>query len=67
MRPALSTLHPEQIMATRAKLFVGQVPAIYEEHQLRPVFAEYGQILDLAILRDKMTGQSKGAAFVTCM
>ena len=36
-----------------AKLFVGQVPKQINEDQLRPIFQEYGEIVELAILRDK--------------
>ncbi len=42
------------------KLFVGQVPRNWEAEQLRPVFEPYGEIQDLSILKDRVTGQHKG-------
>ena len=45
------------------KLFVGQVPRNWEAEQLRPVFEPYGEIQDLSILKDRVTGQHKGWKF----
>eukprot|EP01064_Diplonema_japonicum_P010794 TRINITY_DN18030_c1_g1_i1.p1 TRINITY_DN18030_c1_g1~~TRINITY_DN18030_c1_g1_i1.p1 ORF type:complete len:446 (+),score=106.12 TRINITY_DN18030_c1_g1_i1:388-1725(+) len=47
-----------------AKLFVGQVPAICSEDQLSAIFGQFGEILDISIMRDKTTGRSKGSAWV---
>jgi RNA recognition motif-containing protein len=47
------------------KLFVGQIPKDMDEEALRPVFAEYGPIFDLTVIRDKGTGQHRGCAFLT--
>ena len=47
------------------KLFVGQVPKIYEENDLFPYFSKYGAMEDVTIIRDKHTGQHRGCAFVT--
>mmetsp|Transcript_34406 Transcript_34406/g.55660 ORF Transcript_34406/g.55660 Transcript_34406/m.55660 type:complete len:466 (+) Transcript_34406:209-1606(+) len=47
-----------------SKLFVGQVPRNATEEQLFPTFAAYGNVLEVSILRDRNTGQSKGCAFV---
>lgn len=46
-----------------SKLFVGQVPAVATEKQLRPVFEPYGELLEVKIMRDSM-GRSKGSAWV---
>lgn len=46
-----------------AKLFVGQIPKHINEDQLRPIFQEYGEIVELAILRDKFTQVHKGLLF----
>lgn len=46
-----------------SKLFVGQVPAMATEEQLRPVFEPYGNLLEVKIMRDSL-GRSKGSAWV---
>ena len=46
------------------KLYVGNLSYSTTEDQLRDLFAESGEISDLAIITDKFTGQSKGFAFV---
>jgi CUG-BP- and ETR3-like factor len=51
--------------ADPVKLFVGQVPRSMEEADLFPVFEKYGPMEDVAIIRDKHTGQHRGCAFVT--
>lgn len=47
------------------KLFVGQVPQTYGDPELRAVFEKYGTLVDCVVLRDKMSGRSKGCGFVT--
>ncbi|CAM9112152.1 unnamed protein product, partial [Ectocarpus fasciculatus] len=47
------------------KLFVGQIPKHMEEEDLRPVFEEFGEIFDLAVIRDKISGLHRGCAFLT--
>lgn len=42
------------------KLFVGQIPKHMEEDDLRPVFEEFGEIFDLAVIRDKISGLHRG-------
>ncbi|KAH0488287.1 MAG: hypothetical protein KVP17_003603, partial [Porospora cf. gigantea B] len=46
------------------KLFVGRVPRSYDEDGVKPIFEEYGAVLEVAIIRDKQTGVHKGSAFV---
>lgn len=46
-----------------AKLFVGQLPKHINEDQLRPIFQEYGDIVELVILRDRFTQVHKGMLF----
>lgn len=46
------------------KLFVGNIPRNYTEDQLRPFFETVGQVVELVIVRDKHTHESKGSAFV---
>ena len=47
------------------KLFVGQIPRIMTQDAARAMFVPYGAIFDFTLLRDRMTGQSRGAAFLT--
>uniref|UniRef100_A0A1B6DZT0 RRM domain-containing protein n=1 Tax=Clastoptera arizonana TaxID=38151 RepID=A0A1B6DZT0_9HEMI len=47
------------------KMFVGQIPRTMDENDLTKMFSEYGRIHQINVLRDKVTGQSKGCCFVT--
>lgn len=42
------------------KMFVGQVPKSMDEDQLKEMFEEYGRVHTINVLRDKVTGVSKG-------
>lgn len=50
----------EQPDADYIKMFVGQVPKSMDEDQLRKMFEEYGRVHSINVLRDKVTGVSKG-------
>lgn len=45
------------------KMFVGQVPKTMDENQLREMFEEFGRVHSINVLRDKVTGVSKGKTF----
>jgi RNA recognition motif-containing protein len=45
------------------KLFVGQVPAVCTEEQLRPLFSQFGRLLEIKIMREP-NGRSRGSAWV---
>ncbi|HEX6930366.1 MAG TPA: RNA-binding protein [Gammaproteobacteria bacterium] len=47
------------------KLYVGNFPYSVDEDQLRDLFSPYGEIEDLAMIKDRDTGRPKGFAFVT--
>ncbi|XP_071544570.1 CUGBP Elav-like family member 1 isoform X31 [Panulirus ornatus] len=47
------------------KMFVGQIPRSMDENDLRKMFEEFGEVYQINVLRDKVTGQSKGCCFVT--
>lgn len=49
-------------MAT--KLYVGGLSYNTTEDQLRELFAQYGAVSSVAIIKDRDTGQSKGFGFV---
>lgn len=46
------------------KLFVGSVPRTITEDEVRPMFAEHGNVLEVAIIKDKRTGNQQGASCV---
>lgn len=46
------------------KLFIGNVPKSYTSEHLRPIFSSIGTVVELVIVRDKITDESKGSAFV---
>ncbi|KAL3618138.1 hypothetical protein CASFOL_038459 [Castilleja foliolosa] len=45
-------------------VYVGGIPFDLTEGDLLAVFAEYGEIVDVNLVRDNGTGKSKGFAFV---
>ncbi|XP_072992276.1 zinc finger CCCH domain-containing protein 25-like [Typha latifolia] len=47
-----------------AYIFVGGIPFDLTEGDLLAVFAQYGEIVDVNLVRDKGTGKSKGFAFL---
>ncbi|GFR49895.1 hypothetical protein Agub_g12000 [Astrephomene gubernaculifera] len=46
------------------KLFVGNVPKSCTEEQLLPLFQTIGKVVELVIVYDKITHESKGSGFV---
>ena len=57
-RESLPTRHSAR------KLFVGQIPFTMEQPELKEVMSEFGKVVDMMILRDRMSGTHKGCAFV---
>lgn len=49
-------------MATR--IYVGGLPYATTDQQLRELFSGYGNVVSAQVIVDKMTGRSKGFAFV---
>ncbi|XP_052207022.1 flowering time control protein FCA [Diospyros lotus] len=47
-----------------AKLFIGSVPKTATEEDIRPLFEEHGNVLEVALIKDKRTGQQQGCCFV---
>lgn len=56
---------PEMPDPDYIKMFVGQVPRNMDENDLRQMFEEFGRVHQINVLRDKITGVSKGCCFVT--
>jgi len=46
------------------KLFIGNLPYSTTEDQLRDLFSQFGEITDLKLITDRMSGRSRGIAFV---
>ncbi|XP_054718864.1 heterogeneous nuclear ribonucleoprotein R-like isoform X1 [Uloborus diversus] len=47
------------------EVFVGKIPKTIYEDELIPVFEKCGQIWDLRLMMDPLTGQNRGYAFIT--
>lgn len=48
-----------------ARLYVGNLAYSTSEAELRSLFAQAGTVVDVALIKDRDTGQSKGFGFVT--
>lgn len=46
------------------KLYVGNLPNALTEQELHEVFAPFGEIKSVNIIKDKFTGESRGFGFV---
>jgi cold-inducible RNA-binding protein len=55
----------EQQPATNSKLFVGNLSFNVTENDLQEAFAAHGTIVESNLMMDRMTGRSRGFAFVT--
>jgi len=47
------------------KIYVGNLPYSISEEKLKELFAEYGEVSEVVIIKDKYSGRSKGFGFVT--
>jgi cold-inducible RNA-binding protein len=47
------------------KLYVGNLSFDTTENDLQDLFEKHGQVSDVALINDKMTGPSRGFGFVT--
>lgn len=48
-----------------SKLYVGNLSYQTRQEDLADAFAQYGEIADVKIIQDRMTGRSRGFGFVT--
>lgn len=46
------------------KLFVGSLPWAVDDARLNDLFAPFGEVVSATVLRDRMTGRSRGFGFV---
>jgi len=49
----------------KKKLYVGNLPWSVTGDSLRELFAQFGEITDVVVITDRMSGRSKGFGFVT--
>ena len=47
-----------------SKLYVGNLPYNITEDELRTLFAQAGEVKEVAVITDRATGRSKGFGFV---
>ncbi|MGB8356578.1 MAG: RNA-binding protein [Chthoniobacteraceae bacterium] len=47
------------------KLYVGNLSFDTTENDLQDLFAQYGEVREVALIQDKMTNRSRGFGFVT--
>ena len=47
------------------KLYVGNLSFETTENDLQELFEQHGKVSDVALMMDRMTGKSRGFAFVT--
>lgn len=46
------------------KLFIGNLPFRTTEEELQELFGQYGELVEVKLISDRMTGRSRGIAFV---
>lgn len=51
-------------MENKKKLFVGNLPWSMTQDGIQELFSEFGEITQVSLITDRMTGRSKGFAFV---
>ncbi|XP_024933037.2 flowering time control protein FCA isoform X1 [Ziziphus jujuba] len=56
--------HMDSVIASHAKLYVSQVPRTASVDDIRPLFEQFGNIVEVVILKDKRTGYQQGSCFV---
>ena len=47
-------------MEASPKIFIGQVPLSFGEDDLKPLVEQFGKVIELKIIRDSATGNSRG-------
>lgn len=46
------------------KIYVGNLPYGVSDSELAELFAEFGEVADATLIKDRQTGESKGFGFV---
>ena len=55
----------DEISCEQGKLFVGGIPWDATEEHLRDYFGKYGQVVEVIIMKDRVTGNPRGFGFVS--
>jgi len=63
-RAAAAALAAQEAANQPCKLFVGQVPQVTSEQQVRDLFGSYGTVQEVQFMKDRNTQQPKGCCFV---
>jgi len=48
-----------------SKIYVGNLPYSVDDAKLNELFSPYGEIEEAVVIKDRMSGRSKGFGFVT--
>ncbi|EGQ7645285.1 RNA-binding protein [Vibrio cholerae] len=63
-QPTLSSSQDEEASSTTKTLYVGNLPYKANESHVKELFAEYGEIFAVRLMKDKRTGKRRGFGFV---
>lgn len=63
--PTASEYYDAESDVMSVKLFVGQVPRTMEEDEIKAIMEEFGDVIDIVIIKDKISAAHRGCAFVT--
>ncbi|EHV2409869.1 RNA-binding protein [Vibrio cholerae] len=63
-QPTLSSSQDEETSSTTKTLYVGNLPYKANESHVKELFAEYGEVFAVRLMKDKRTGKRRGFGFV---
>lgn len=63
-QPTLSSSQDEEVSSTTKTLYVGNLPYKANESHVKDLFAEYGEVFAVRLMKDKRTGKRRGFGFV---
>jgi len=58
-------VHPEEARVMEATLYIGNLPRFTTGKELNTLFTQAGEVTALNIITDRLTGGSKGYAYIT--
>ncbi len=63
-QPTLSSSQDKEASSTTKTLYVGNLPYKANESHVKELFAEYGEVFAVRLMKDKRTGKRRGFGFV---